>query len=145
MPRGGRLQSIPIHRSSKVSGGHFDTRRGRISSSVRWRSKTRACHGLPAKLSPKQTRLLAEVDLTAIKAQAILREALTIDAESWQGLADPEAALRSVLDILLDGDETDTLLIERLSDSPLGDLGTYPRRPRIWSRVGKPCPAQSPG
>ena len=84
----------------------------------------------------KDPRLLAEVDLTAIKAQAIWREALTIDPESWRGPADPAAAFRSILDRLLDGGETDTSLIERLSDTPVADLGTYPRRPEIWSRIG---------
>ena len=84
----------------------------------------------------KEPRLLAEIDFKVINAQAIWREALTIDHETWRGPADPEAAFRSVLDSLLYRDETDTLLIERLSDSPLGDLGTYPRRSRIWSRVG---------
>ena len=84
----------------------------------------------------KHPRLLAEVDLTTMTAQAIWREALTIDSESWRGPHDPEATFRSVLDRLLDGLETDTSLIERLSGSPVGDLGTYPRRQDIWSRIG---------
>ena len=83
----------------------------------------------------KDPALLAGVDLTAIKAQAIWREALTIDPESWRGLDDPAAALRSILDCLLDGGQTDTSLIERLSDTPVADLGTYSRRPEIWSRI----------
>ena len=84
----------------------------------------------------KHPRLLAEVDLTAIKAQAIWREALTIDPETWRGPADPPAAFRSILDHLLSGGETDTSLIERLSDTPVADLGTYPQRREIWSRIG---------
>ena len=84
----------------------------------------------------KNPRLLVEVDLTAIKAQAIWREALTIDFESWRGPDDPDAAFRTILDRLLDGDETDTSLIERLSDSPVGDLGSYARRPELWSHIG---------
>ena len=84
----------------------------------------------------KEPRLLAQVDLTAIKAQVIWREALTIDPVSWRGPVDPVAAFRSILDGLLDGGETDTLLIERLSNTPVADLGIYPRRSEIWSRVG---------
>ena len=84
----------------------------------------------------KHPSLLAKVDLTAIKAQAIWREALTIDSESWRGPTVPDAAFRSILDRLLDGGETDTSLIERLSDSPVGDLGTYARRLELWSRIG---------
>ncbi len=90
---------------------------------------------LAAEAVAKEPRLLAEVDLTAVKTQLIWREALTIDPESWRGPADPVAAFRLILDRLLDGGETDSLLIERLSDTPVADLGTYPRRPEIWSRI----------
>ena len=84
----------------------------------------------------KDPGLLAAVDLTAIEAQAIWREALAIDCESWRGPADPAATLHSILDRLLDGGEADPLLIERLSETPIADLGVYPRRPEIWSRIG---------
>ena len=91
---------------------------------------------LAGEAAAKEPRLLAEVDLTAIKAQVIWRESLIIDPETWRGPADPIAAFHSVLDGLLNGGETDTLLVERLSDSAVGDLGTYPRRSKIWSRIG---------
>lgn len=84
----------------------------------------------------KDPRLLAEVDLSAIKAQAIWREALAINAESWCGPANPAAAFHAILDRLLDGGPTDASLIERLSDTPAADLGDYPRRPEIWLRIG---------
>ena len=84
----------------------------------------------------KASRILAEMDLTAIKAQAIWCEALAIDPESWRGPADPAAAFHSILDRLLDGSGTVPTLIERLSDTPVADLGSYPRRPEIWSRIG---------
>ena len=29
------------------------------------------------------------------------------------------------------------MLIERLSETPIADLGVYPRRPEVWSRIGK--------
>ena len=83
----------------------------------------------------KHPRLLAEVDLTAIRAQAIWREALTIDPESWRGPVEPAAAFHSILDSLLDGREADILLIERLLNTPVADLGTYERRSDIWSRI----------
>ena len=91
---------------------------------------------LAGEAAAKDPRLLGEVDLTAIKAQAIWRDALTVDPESWRGPVDPAVAFRSILDRLLDGGETDLSLIERLSDTPVADLGTYPRRPEIWSRIG---------
>ena len=84
----------------------------------------------------KDPGLLAAVDLTAIEAQAIWREALAIDCESWRGPADPAATLHSILDRLLDGGEADPWLIERLSESPVADLMVYPRRPEVWSRIG---------
>lgn len=84
----------------------------------------------------KEPRLLAEVDVVPSKAQAVWREALAIDLESWRGPADPAAAFRSILDRLLSDGDTDPVLLERLSGTPVADLGSYPRRARIWSRVG---------
>ena len=84
----------------------------------------------------KDPKLLAGLDLTPTTAQAIWREALAIEPESWQGPTDPAAAFYSILDRLLDGSQTDPMLLERLSDTPLADLGTFPRRPEIWSRIG---------
>ena len=84
----------------------------------------------------KDPELLAGLDLTPTAAQAIWREALVIKPESWQGPTDPAAAFHSILDRLLDGSQTDPVLLERLSDTPLADLGNYPRRPEIWSRIG---------
>ena len=81
-------------------------------------------------------KLLARIDLALPTAQAVWREALVINPGCWQGPTDPAAALHSILDRLLDGGQTDTLLLERLSDTPVADLGTYPRRPEIWSRIG---------
>ena len=85
----------------------------------------------------KDPKLLAGLDLTPTAAQAIWREALAIEPTSWQGPTDPAAALYSILDRLLDGNQTDPILLERLSDTPLADLGNYPRRPEIWARVGE--------
>ena len=79
--------------------------------------------------------LLAGLDLTPNPVQAIWREALAIESESWQGPTDPAAAFHSILDRRLDGGESDPMLLERLSDTPVADLGTYPRRPEIWSRI----------
>ena len=90
----------------------------------------------------KDPKLLAGLDLTPTTAQAIWREALAIEPESWQGPTDPAAAFHSILDRLLDGSQTDPMLLERLSDTPLADLVTYPRRPEIWSRIGDGAPTR---
>ena len=83
----------------------------------------------------KDPTLLAGLDLTPTPAQAIWREALAIEPESWQGPTDPMASFHSILDRLLETGEADPTLVARLSDTPVADLGTYPRRPAIWSRV----------
>ena len=83
----------------------------------------------------KDPVLLAGADLTALKAQALWREALAIDRKCWQGPSDPAAAFHSILDRLLDSGEADPSLIERLSDTPVADLVTYPRRSKVWSRI----------
>ena len=84
----------------------------------------------------KDPKLLAGLDLAPNTTQAIWREALAIEPESWQGPTDPAAAFHSILDRLLGGSQTDPMLLERLSDTPLADLGNYPRRSEIWSRIG---------
>ena len=85
----------------------------------------------------KDPKLLAGLDLTPTAAQAIWREALAVEPASWQGPTDSAAAFHSILDHLLDGNQTDPMLLERLSDTPLADLGDYPRRPEIWSRIAE--------
>ena len=83
----------------------------------------------------KNPKLLSKVDLTRTNAQAIWREALVIDPGTWQGPADPKAIFHAILDSLLDGRSTDPSLIDRLSQTPVADLGGYPRRSEVWSRV----------
>ena len=91
---------------------------------------------LAGEAAAKAPEVLADLDLTATKAQAIWREALVRDLEAWQGPADPGVAFRSILDRLLDGAGADQTLIERLSSTSVADLGNYPRRVAVWSRVG---------
>ena len=92
---------------------------------------------LAGEVVAKDPKLLAGLDFTPTMAQAIWREALAIEPASWQGPTDPTAAFYSILDGLLDGNQTDPMLLERLSDTPLADLGDYPRRPEIWSRIAE--------
>lgn len=90
---------------------------------------------LAGEMIAKEPTLLVDVDTRTPMAQAIWREALVINPESWRGPADPEAAFHLILDQMLGGGEADTSLIALLSGSPLADLGTYRRRPEVWSRV----------
>ena len=83
----------------------------------------------------KNPKLLSKVDLAQTNAQAIWREALVVDPGTWQGPADPKAVFHAILDSLLDGRSTDPSLIDRLSQTPVADLGGYPRRSEAWSRV----------
>ena len=80
--------------------------------------------------------LLSGLDLTPTAAQAVWREALAIEPEAWRGPTDPAVSFHSILDRLLGSGEADPVLLEQLSNTPLADLGTYPRRPEIWFRVG---------
>ena len=80
--------------------------------------------------------LLAGLDLTPTPAQVMWREALAMEPESWRGPTDPAVSFHSILDRLLGSGEADPTLLERLSNTPVADLGTYPRRPDVWSRVG---------
>ncbi len=83
----------------------------------------------------KKPKLLSNVDFTRTNAQAVWREALAIDPCAWQGPAHPKTVFHAILDGVLDGRSVDSLLIDRLSHSPVADLGGYPRRSEIWCRV----------
>ena len=83
----------------------------------------------------KNPKLLSTVDLTRANRQAVWREALVINPDTWQGPDDPKAVFHKILDGVLDGRSVDSSLIDRLSQSPVADLGSYPRRSEVWSRV----------
>lgn len=90
---------------------------------------------LAAEVVAKKPEMLAGVDISGLNAQAIWREALTIDANSWRGPANPATAFHTMLDGLLDKGEADPTLIDLLSSTPLANLGSYPRRPEVWSHI----------
>jgi hypothetical protein len=90
---------------------------------------------LAGEVVAEKPSLLGGVDMSCPKAQAVWREALAIDTKSWQGPTDPEAAFHLILDRMLDSGSVDTSLITLLSKTALADLGTYPRRSDIWSRI----------
>ena len=90
---------------------------------------------LAGEVVARTPELLVGLEATAVNAQAIWRESLAINLESWRGPTDPSAMFQSILDRLLDDGEADGLLIALLADTPLADLGSYPRRSEAWSRV----------
>ena len=90
---------------------------------------------LGAEAVAKKPELLAGLDLSLAKAQAIWRQAILIDAKCWQGPSDPAAAFHRILDGLLDAGEADRALIDLLVQTPLADLGSYARRSEVWSRI----------
>ena len=90
---------------------------------------------LAAEVVAKKPAMLVDVDFSGLNAQAIWREALAIDSNSWRGPAGPATAFHMILDGLLDNGEADRGLIDRLSSTPLADLGGYPRRLEVWPRI----------
>lgn len=93
---------------------------------------------LAGEVVARDPRLLAEIDLTEINAQAIWPEALDIEPECWRAPADPSAAFHSILDHVLDGGDADPSLIDRLSCAPVADE-LYPGGPDdegLWERAG---------
>ena len=90
---------------------------------------------LAGEVIAKKPKLLSNVDLTGTNAQAVWREALIIDPDAWQGPADPKGVFHAILDDLLDGRSVNSSLVDHLSNLPIADLGNYPRRSEVWSRV----------
>ena len=93
---------------------------------------------LAGEVAARDPELLTQVDFRGRNAQAVWREAIVIDVDSWQGPADPTAAFHAILNGLLDGAETDSSLIHRLSLTPAADLHRYPRRAELWLRLDGP-------
>lgn len=93
---------------------------------------------LAGEAAARDLELLTQVDFRERNAQAVWREAIVIDVDSWRGPSDPMAAFHAVLDGLLEGAETDSSLIHRLSLTPVADLCSYPRRAELWLRVDSP-------
>ena len=83
----------------------------------------------------KKRGQLAELDFTLPRAQAIWREAIAIDSNSWRAPSDPAAAFHLLLESLLNTGQADMTLTNQLAQTPLADLGSYARRSEVWSRV----------
>ena len=90
---------------------------------------------LASELVAKRPDLLTQVNVREMNAQAVWREALVINYDSWQGPVNPEEAFHTLLNSFLDGGETDLSLIDQLSATPVGDLVSYPRRDEVWLQM----------
>ena len=90
---------------------------------------------LAGELAAKHPDLLAQVDLRVMNAQAVWREALVINFDSWQGPVNPGEAFHTLLNCFLESGETDLPLINQLSVTPVGNLVSYPRRAEVWLQM----------
>ena len=86
----------------------------------------------------KKPELLAETEISNKVARAIWSAALDLSPEVWLGPADPRAAFDQVLSDVLDGAVVSVGLIDRLANTPLGDLSAFARRTELWSKVASP-------
>lgn len=79
--------------------------------------------------------LLKDVDFRNAPAQFVWTKAVTINANAWQGPADPQKSFTAVIDNLVERKTADADLIAALSKSPIADLSDYPRRAEVWHQV----------
>jgi hypothetical protein len=79
--------------------------------------------------------LLAAVDMTTAAAQALWATALNTNSSAWSGPADPSSTVSQILENLLDGGSADIGLLTNLAKTPLGNLGSFPRRSEVWGKL----------
>ncbi|UHH29028.1 hypothetical protein LUW10_24690 [Pseudomonas veronii] len=82
-----------------------------------------------------EPELLADVDLSNKVVREIWSAALVRNLNVWCGPANPRAAFDQVLNDYLESSETSSLLIDRLANTPLGDLSDFPRRAELWLKL----------
>lgn len=82
-----------------------------------------------------EPELLAELDLSNKVVRGIWSSALVRNQDVWCGPANPRAAFDQVLNDYLESSETSSLLIDRLANTPLGDLSDFPRRGELWLKL----------
>lgn len=85
--------------------------------------------------------LLGALSFATRPAQDLWYHALSINAEVWQGPLDPQRALFTLIQNLLDGAEVSVDLINALSHSPIADLSTFARCAEAWTRLPDPARA----
>jgi hypothetical protein len=83
----------------------------------------------------QEPSLLRDCDFRDLPVQQVWAQALTLNAEAWQGPDHPWQAFTIVIDNLLDGKPANLSLINALSSSPVADLSDYARRADVWGRV----------
>ncbi|WP_147477042.1 effector-associated domain EAD1-containing protein [Corallococcus sp. AB038B] len=90
---------------------------------------------IAAEVVAAQPHLLRDVSLHTASAQQIWAGALRINADAWQGPANPPQAFIAILNNLVDGKAANTDLISSLASSPIADISNYSRRTEVWHRV----------
>jgi hypothetical protein len=94
---------------------------------------------LAADAAAKTPELLAKIEMSNKVARAIWSAALNARLDVWRGPGDPRAAFDTILIDFLDGVEVPLELIDRLSQTPLGDLNAFPRRTELWPKLTSPA------
>ena len=82
-----------------------------------------------------EPELLANMDISNKVVRDIWSAALVLNLNAWRGPANPHAAFAQVLKDYLESSETSSLLIDRLANTPLGDLSDFPRRAELWLKL----------
>lgn len=86
----------------------------------------------------KKPQLLAKVDMSNKEARAIWSAALEQNLDTWCGPTDPRRAFDQVLVDFINGVVVPPELIDRLANTPLGDLTAFSHRAELWTKLVAP-------
>lgn len=76
--------------------------------------------------------LLAKRNMSAEANRRIWSSALAINADVWQGPANPRHVFNELLAEQIDGKNPPARLLNQLSTTPLADVTSFPRRGELW-------------
>jgi hypothetical protein len=92
-----------------------------------------------AELIASNPHLLREVDLSFPSAQTVWARAIAINPGAWCGPINPSEKFTAILQALVDNLPFSQEVISTLAMTPLADLGAFPRRAEVWTRVSDPA------
>jgi hypothetical protein len=89
---------------------------------------------IAASLVANEPAILANADYTRTEVQKLWVAAIGKNTAAWTAPSDPVATRNNILEDFVSGSR-DVGAVEILSETPLADLGGYPGRERLWTRL----------
>jgi hypothetical protein len=94
--------------------------------------------GLAAQRAAADGSLLQKFDVGSERWRRLWYAAISVQPSAWSAVADPEVAMKGLLEAFLNGTLEDYTLLGVLAQTPLADQLGNPRRVELWYRLVDP-------